>query len=198
VLEADIESAGRPALILVYSQLSRRHPDWYAAGTEPPEARNEYIAQAAFLEVVLADGRTFTTRIPDTRGADVLSVGRVNNDPGPEVFLQVSQTSSGGAYVAYGLVDGRLVPAGVTLGYGGDSAAKSGFECVTGHRPGVIQFDYELLGPTINAWWKVTRVSYAWHGPILARTARRTFREHGLPKPRVADCQGPGLARASS
>jgi len=195
-LEADIEGDGRPALILVYSELSHHHPDWYAAGTEPPQARNEYIAQAAFLRVVLPDGRTVTTRIPGTRGANVLAVSRVNNDPGPEVFLQVSQISSGANAVAYGLAHGRLVPAGVTLGYGGDSGTKASFVCRSGPPPQVVQRFYELLGPTIYGWWQETTVLYRWHGPKLVRTATRKFKEHGLPPinatSRGADCGAPG------
>jgi hypothetical protein len=158
--------------------------------------RNEYIAQAAFLRVVLANGKTVTTRIHDTRGASILAVSHVNSDPGPEVFLQVSEISSGAAAVAYGFVDGRLVPAGVTFEYGGDSATKAAFACWPGQPPRLVQRVYELLGPTIYGWWKETTVTYAWHGPKLMPTATRTSKERGLPPvnatSRGAGCGAPG------
>jgi hypothetical protein len=56
VRRADVSGDGRPDLVIVYSRLSRRHPFWYAPGTEPPSLKHQYEAEAAYLEVVLTNG----------------------------------------------------------------------------------------------------------------------------------------------
>jgi hypothetical protein len=181
VMRADVNGDGRPDLILVYSRLSRQHLSDYA-GSTPASLRREFVADAAFVKVVLANGTSVSTRITGTRGtraAAIASVARVNDDPGDEIFLEVERISSGATVVAYGFHDGRLVPAGVMLEYGGDSAARAGFNCLPGNPPRLIQRTYELIGPTINGWWQQTNITYTWHGPRLAQTAKRTFKRHG-------------------
>jgi hypothetical protein len=178
VVRADVNGDGRPDLILVYSRLSRRYPSGYAGGI-PPSLRREFVAEAAFLKIVLANGRSVSTRLSQTRAAAIESVAHINDDPGSETVLAVGRTSSGAAAVAYGYHDGRLVPAGVTLNYGGDSAAGGGFNCLSGNPPRLVERTYELIGPTINGWWQETNITYTWHGPRLVQTAKRTFKRRG-------------------
>src|ERR1019366_2026908 len=111
VRRADVNGDGRPDLILVYSRLSRQHPPGYVLSTPP--LRDEFVAKAAFLKVVLANGTSVSTRITGTRAAAIDSVAHVNDDPGDEIFLEVSRISSGATGFAYGFHNGRLVPAGV-------------------------------------------------------------------------------------
>jgi hypothetical protein len=144
--------------------------------------RDEFVAKAAFLKIVLADGTSVSTRIRGTggtRAAAVDSIARVNDDPGDEIFLEVERISSGATGVAYGFHNERLVPAGVMFDYGGDSATKTDFNCLPGNPPRLIQHAYELIGPTIYGWWQETDVTYAWHGPKLVPISRRTFKRRG-------------------
>ena len=177
VRRADVNGDGRPDLIIVYSRLSRQHPASYPG--IPPSLRREFGAKAAFLKVVLANGTSVSTRITQTRAAAIDAVAHVNDDPGSEIFLEVGRISSGANGGAYGYHDGRLVPAGVTLDYGGDSAARAGFNCLPGNPPRLIQRAYENIGPTINGWWQETNITYTWHGPKVVQTAKRTFKRRG-------------------
>jgi hypothetical protein len=139
------------------------------------------VATRAILRVVLASGGGATARIHGATTAALIAVAHVDDEPGDELFIQVSRISSGSTAVAYGFQDGRLVPAGVSLSYGGDSATKAGFDCLPGDPARLVQRTFELIGPTIYAWWKETNVTYAWHGPRLVRTADHTFNRRGLP-----------------
>lgn len=186
VIRADVNGDGRPDLILVYSRVSRQHPDWFAGGT-PPSLQHDFVAQAAFLKVVLANGTSVTARIPPARAASIVAVAHVGDERGDELFIQFLQISSGANAVAYGLHAGRLVAAGVTLAYGGDSASKAGFDCLTGNPARLLQRTFELLGATIYAWWRQTDVTYAWHGPLLVKIAVRTFERRGLPPANETD-----------
>ena len=180
VRRADVNGAGRPDLIIVYSRLGRQHPPGYVATTPP--LRDEFVATGAFLKVVLANGTSVSTRINGTRGtraAAIDSVARVTDDPGDEIFLEVGRISSGATGVAYGFHNGRLVPAGVMLEYGGDSASKAGFNCLPGNPPRLIQRSYQLIGPTIYGWWQETNITYTWDGPRLVQTAKGTFKRRG-------------------
>lgn len=178
VMRADVNGDGRPDLILVYSLLSRQHPSGYAGGI-PPSLRREFVADAAFLKIVLANGTSVSTRLRQTRAAAIDSVAHVNDDPGSEIFLEVGRISSGATGVAYGYHDGRLVPAGVTLNYGGDSISRAGFNCLPRNPPRLIQRTYELIGATVNGSWQETNITYTWHGPSLVQTAKRTFKRRG-------------------
>ena len=180
VMRADIDGGGRPDLVLVYSRLSRQHPSWYAPGTAPPGLRHEYVAEAAFLRVVLDDGVRVTARLPQTVAAAVDGIAHVNDDPGSEIFLEVGRISSGASGLAYGYEHGSLVPAGVTLAYGGDSGTKAGFDCLPGRPPRLIQRTFTLIGGAmINGPWRETDVIYAWHGPRLRRVSQSTFTRRG-------------------
>ncbi len=169
---------GRSDLILVYSRLGRRHPYWYA-GSVPPDLKHDFVADAAFMKVVLAGGGSASIKIDDAWAAAVDTVVRVSRAPGAEVFLEVSRLSSGASVLAYGFRDSHLVPAGAKLYEGGDSAAKSGFGCLPGNPPRIIQRTFLLIGPTIYGWWRETNVIYAWHGPKLVQISSRTFKRRG-------------------
>lgn len=178
-VRADMNGDGRPDLILVYSLLGHRIPSsWYAGGV-PPILRHDFVADAAFIKVVLAGGGGASARIAGAWAAAVDAVAHVTGDPSREVFLEVSRTSSGASVVAYGFRDSHLVPAGATLYEGGDSAAQSGFGCLPGNPPRIIQRTFLLIGPTIYGWWRETNVIYAWYGPRLVQISSRTFRRHG-------------------
>ena len=146
---------------------------------DTPPVRDEFVPDAAFLQIVVANGTTVSTRISHTRAAAMDAVAHVNDDPGGEIFLEVARISSGANAVAYGFHDGRLIPAGITLSYGGDSASKTDFNCPSGDPPRLSQRTFELIGPTIYGWWQETTILYAWHGPKLVQTSRSTFRRHG-------------------
>ena len=178
-IRADVNGDGRPDLILVYSRLGRRIPSSWYTGSVPSSLRHDFVADGAFLKVVLAGGGNASVRIAGAWAAAVDAVAHVNGTPSSEVLLEVSRISSGASDVAYGLSDDRLVPAGVTFFAGGDSAAKSGFECVSAAPPRLIQRTFELIGPTVYGWWRETNVIYAWHGPRLVRLSRRTFKRRG-------------------
>jgi hypothetical protein len=178
VRRADLTGDGRPDLIFAYSRLSHER----ARQLERPSTQPKlYVATSAMLRVVDGRGADATARIDHAKAAAIVVVAHVNDDPGDEVFIQVSQISSGATAVAYGFHGGRLVPAGVTLSYGGDSASKAGFDCVAGNPARLVQHTFELIGPTINAWWKETDTTYAWHSVRLAKIAERTIKRHGLP-----------------
>jgi len=102
----DINGDGRPDLILLYSKLSRHHVGGLGASSE---FRRDYLAEAAYLTVYLAGGGSATTRIVGTRSAAIIAVSHMSDDPGSEVFLQVSEISSGSAAFVYSFNDGRLV-----------------------------------------------------------------------------------------
>ena len=170
---------GRPDLVLVYSRLGQRIPSsWYAGGV-PSSLSHDFVADAAFLKVVLAGGGGASIRITGAWAAAVDAVARVTAAPSRELFLEISRTSSGASVAAYGFRDGRLIPAGVTLSEGGtrrpnpDSAASRATHRGSSNKPSM------LIGPTIYGWWRETNVIYAWHGPKLVQIGGRTFKRRG-------------------
>lgn len=177
VRQADLAGDGRTELVLLYSRLSHTHPNWPGA---PASLRRMYNATQAYLRVVRPGGAHTTLPIDAAKAAAIMAIGHVSNAPGEEIFLQVAQTSSGGDAVAYGYQRERLIPAGVLLGYGGDSAAKAGFDCLA-HPPRLVQRIFLLVGATIYGYWKETETTYAWNGPHLRRTDTRDVKYHGLP-----------------
>ncbi len=184
VARADVAGDGRPDLIVLYSRLSHER----AARLGLPAGLGAmYVATATMVRVLRAGGGGATARIGRAKAAAIVAVAHVNADAGDEIFLQVSQVSSGADAVVYGLQDGRLVAAGVTLAYGGDSATKAGFDCLPGDPARLVQRTFELIGPTIHAWWRETDVTYAWQGPRLVKVAERTFKRLGLPPSRQTD-----------
>jgi hypothetical protein len=179
VRRADVAGDRRPDLILVYSRLRDKRAGQLGF---PPSLSKTYVATKAMLRVIRADGARATAQIDDSKAAAILAVAHVNDDSGEEIFIQVSQISSGATVVAYGFHDGQLVPAGVTLAHGGDSATKAGFDCLAGDPPRLLQRTFELIGPTIYAWWTETDVTYAWHGPRLVKIAEHTLKRRGPPR----------------
>ncbi len=175
VRRADLAGDGQQDLVLLYSRLSRRHVSWTGA---PASLRRMYLADQSFLRVVPPTGDAVTATVAGTKSAAILAIAHVNGDPGDEVFIQTSQISSGSTAVVYGYRNRRLVPAGVTLAYGGDSADKAGFDCLAGR---LLQRTFVLTGRTVNSAWRETDVTYGWNGPRLAKIAKRTFIHHGLP-----------------
>jgi hypothetical protein len=184
VRRADVAGNGRQDLILLYSLLSHT-PAGQLGRTGRPSRM--YEATQAMLGIARPGANTITTRLDHARAAALLAVAHVNSDPGDELFVQISQISSGATAVAYGFHDGRLIPAGVTLAYGGDSASKAGFDCLAGNPTRVLQRTFELIGPTIDQAWSETDVTYAWHGPRLVKIAQRTLKRRGLPPAHETD-----------
>lgn len=179
VRRADVNGDGRPDLIIVYSRLSRK--ELISPGGTPPSFRHDFGAEAAFLKVVLAGGNSVTARIQGVDGAKAAAVdaiAHVNADLGDEIFLEVARISSGATGIAYGLHDGRLVPAGVYLSYNGDSGVEAGFNCLPGNPPRLIQRYFSFVGPNeLTRSWRETVAVYAWHGPKLVPLSRHTFKQ---------------------
>lgn len=180
VLRADLDGDGRPDLVLLYARLGRR------------EGSDLYMPTAFVLEVVRGQGGVVQARI-STEGVDAIVAGveRVSDRPGVALLIGIGRTSSGAAAGLYTMTDGRLVNAGPSLAWGGDSAVKAGFSCRTGHPPTIVQRLFVLEGPTIYGNWKRTDVTYAWRGARLRQIAQRTATSHGLP-PRAATSFGAG------
>jgi hypothetical protein len=189
-MRADIAGGGRSDLVLVYSHLDHSSAA-YPGG--PSVWKTYFGASDATLAVVLADGHRVSTPISTgangrnhrVRVAALIAVKHVDDDPGDEIFLEVSHISSGSNAVAYGLKDGRLVPAGVLLSYGGDSGSQGGFDCqAAAEPPELVQRVFLFGSPGVRARWKETELTYAWHGPKLLKIASRTFGENGNPSGR--------------
>jgi hypothetical protein len=184
VRRADVAGNGRQDLILLYSLLSHKRAGQLGVTTA---LSRMFDATEAMLAIMTPGANSIVTRVDHARAAALLAVAHVNDDPGEELFIQVSQISSGATAVAYAFHEGSPVPAGVILSYGGDSASKAGFDCLAGNPPRLVQRTFELIGPTIHNWWRETDVTYAWHGPRLMKIAERTFKHRGLPPARETD-----------
>ncbi|HWD69192.1 MAG TPA: hypothetical protein VG293_03295 [Solirubrobacteraceae bacterium] len=181
VARADMTGDDRRDLVIVYSVLSRRHPDWFS-GPVPIRIAKDFVPLHAYLKVVFPGGATVSIRIKGMRGTDTAAIDLITGaggGGGDEVFLDVSQISSGATDVAYGVYDGRLVPAGVLLASGGDGAASFRFGCTAGTPPGIVSRAFVLIGPTIYSWWRETKVVYAWRAGRLVRVASATRRVRG-------------------
>ncbi len=194
VVRADLGGNDRTDLIVIYSRLSGRHPSWFAGGP-PPNLRHDFVPKAAFLEVVQANGSAASARIPQATATWIDSISRVSNDSGEEIFLEIGRTSSGATMTAYGYQNRKLVPAGVTLAIGGDSASKAGVNCLPGSPPRLIQRTYALIGPTIYGWWRETDITYTWHGPRLVQSAKHSFKRRGAVNENQTSI-GPGCTAA--
>jgi hypothetical protein len=129
--------------------------------------------------IVLPDGTRISARIKGVKAVTIVAVGHVNSDPGSEIFLQTFHISSGSTATAYGLSHGRLVPAGATLSYGGDSGLQAGFTCSTTGKPDLVQRTF-VLGSTYGLSTETDR-TYSWNGPKLVQIAKRTFKRRGWP-----------------
>ena len=98
-----------------------------------------YTARSSSIEVVQPDGHVVSAQIKDASPPWLDAHAAVGADPGVDLFLEINRTSSGIVDAVYSFDAGRLVSAGVTLGYGGDSASRAGFDCVRGSHPRVVQ-----------------------------------------------------------
>jgi hypothetical protein len=183
-LDADVAGDGSD-LVLVYSRLTRTHPAHWSG--QPASWAKMFVPDQAFLKIVRPGGDSVTTAIDGARTGTIVAAAHVNDNPGKELFIETSRISSGAYAVAYGFAGGRLVAAGPTLDYGGDSATKAGFNCLPGPPPRLVQRTFELNGPTIHGAWSEIDVTFAWHGPRLVRLARRPFTLHGLPSASKTD-----------
>jgi len=186
-MRADMTGDGQADLVIIYSRLS--HTSGYYAGG-PAKWKHYFGGSHATIEVVLPDGQRISAQVATTykgraqpvRVAAIVAVKRVNDEPGDELFLQVSQISSGSNAVAYGLVDGRLVPAGVELGYGGDSGAQAGFSCkIATQRSELVQRVFVPGAGGLDGRWHETKLTYAWQGPRLVKIQTQTTGENGSP-----------------
>ncbi|MCL2419648.1 MAG: hypothetical protein FWD04_10170, partial [Conexibacteraceae bacterium] len=190
-MRADMTGDGRADLVIVYSHLN--HTSAYYAGG-PAAWKHYFGAGDATIEVVIPGGKTISTRLTAIRApgysvnaAAIIAVKHVSDEPGDEFFLQITQISSGSTALAYGLADGRLVPSGVLLHYGGDSAQRAGFSCQAATRtPELVQRTF-LLGdaPALGARarWMGTKLTYAWHGPRLVKIHTQTIHAAGHRPP---------------
>ena len=146
----------------------------------PPALKHDFVADTAFMKVVLAGGGTASIKIDGAWAAAVDAVVRVSGASGAEVFLEVSRSSSGASVVAYGFRDGRLIPAGVDLSMrAGTPQPTLDSAACPGNPLRLIQRTFLLIGPTMYGWWRETNVIYAWHGPKLVQISSRTFKRRG-------------------
>lgn len=197
VLRADIDGGRRPDLLLLYSKLSHRLASPSAVGG----AKGMYAPEQVILEIVRPDGAAVSTTVRymwapgkyyNPGSAPIIAVAHVNDDPGDEVFVEVGETSSGSTAVAYGFYNGRLVPSGVLLGFGGDSGSQGRFDCLPGNPPRLVQLSFEN-GASSRYPWTEAVTTYAWHGPRLVQIAQRTIGlEHFNFMPGVGQYTGIG------
>lgn len=206
---ADVSGSGRRDLVMTYSRLGHVSLGSRPRPGKPGQSSKLYPAEQAMLRIVSPDGHVttapidfMTTPLRKTRprlyragAAALISVAHVGDEPGKEIFLQTGQISSGSLALAYGFHHDRLVASGVTLAYDGDSIAQSGFQCVAGDPPRLIQSTYSLIrgikamrNPVhIYGRWNVTTKTFAWHGPRLVKIAQSTLKRRLLPKDNVGD-----------
>ena len=170
-MRADVTGDGTADLVLVYSRLSHASVTGFS--------RKYFLATQAFLMIVLPDGTRISARIKGVRAVTIVALRHVNSDPGSELFLQTFHISSGSTATAYGLSHGRLIPAGATLAYGGDSGLFAGFNCIRTGKPRLVQRTF-LLGAAYG-WETEKAVTYSWHGPKLVQIGKRTFKQRGYP-----------------
>jgi hypothetical protein len=131
---------------------------------------------------VRANGGVLRTALAATTPPPgIVAVGNVNANPGAELFVYVSWTSSGAEVAVYSFDGGRLVRAPETFTFGGDSASRFGFDCVRKPRPEIVQRSYELIGPTIYGRWRLTTATYVWSGATLRLRGRSSTIHHGWP-----------------
>lgn len=207
VMVADVSGNGHPDLILTYSRLSHVSSGGSTLGSDSPgRAAKLYSGEEAMLRIVSPDGHVITTpieyrttpfkktpaQLQKAQAAALISVAHVNDLPGKEIFIQTGEISSGTLALPYSLFRGRLVSSGVFLGYGGDSGAQNGFQCLPGNPPRVVAHNYQLIGgaikvihKTINAWWQETTATLAWRGPRLVKIAQSTARRLVAPNDHV-------------
>jgi hypothetical protein len=209
---ADVSGTGHPELVMTYSRLS------HVSFNSPPRLRKHarrYPAKQAMLRIVSPAGHMTTTpigysyvpvkgraKLEKVAAAALISVAHVSGEPGEQIFLQIGRISSGSTAAVYSLYRGRLLASGVPLGFGGDSGAQAGFQCVAGNPPRLIQHTYALIrgisaiGNTVHiyGWWNVTTTAYVWHGPRLNKFTQHTIKRRLLP----SDTVGAGCTKGIS
>jgi hypothetical protein len=165
-LRADVDGERRGELVLLY-------------GRPPTGAGATLKAYPATLEVVRTGGLLSTVRlVPTTPDPEILTVAKVNADPGAELFT-VTSSGGGTAEVAvYSFRSGRLMRADARLYFGGNSALKFGFTCVHQPKPEILQHKFFLTGDGI---WTETTYTYAWRAGKLALLSHTTTGYHGQP-----------------
>lgn len=195
---ADLTGTGRKDLIVLYSRLDPRRVTF--AGM-----RDLHIARQAMLEVVEPNGQVLRAPVvagphgtpmgaQRVRASYFLAIAHVNDQPGSEIFLQFGWLSSGSSATVYSLYADHLIPAGVGLAVGGDSASGWGFDCLPGSPPRLITRQFTLIGPNIYGAWKETEAIYTWHQARLVKQSQRVVTEHGQP-PRSQTRPGRGCIR---
>jgi hypothetical protein len=170
VVRADVDGDGRPDLVLLYGRLShQRHG-------------NLFVPTSFTLKVFRASGGVAAAPV-SAPGVDptILEVGDVNDEPGAELFVLVQHISSGASADVYSFHAGRLIGAGPSLAFGGDSASQAGFSCQAGQPPTIVQHTFVLERGGENGFWPRTNVTYAWHGATLRQVKTRTSMTHGFP-----------------
>jgi hypothetical protein len=179
VTRADMYGDGRSDLVLVYARLSDR------------KLGQLYVPRYFSLKVVRPGGASVRTRLkPDQSDPVILFAGRAGFDRAASVFIVNQQISSGSSAIVYSVAQGRLVPAGVSLAFGGDSADKATFACRAGPSPTILQRTWVLSRGGENGWWRWSVQTFAWRGPRLVRTGRSSVLRHGavVPSPPGEGC----------
>ncbi len=165
VTRGDLLGGGREDLVVIYSRLAGR-PFAFPAGS----GQTAYQARQAMLEVVQPDGRAQTVPITGARAASLLSLARVNDSAGEELFLQTGGISSGSYGAIYDAYHGRVVRAGA-FSYGGDSGLQARLSCLPGSPPKVVQLAVVPSG-SLNGPWRGTRITYVWSRGRLVQAAK--------------------------
>jgi hypothetical protein len=147
-----------------------------------------------------APAKKTPSQVERAAAAALISVADVSDEPGKTIFVQTGQLSSGSTALAYSLNHGQLVPAGVVLRYGGDSATKAGFQCVGANPPRIVAHSYDLtrgikiIHGKIYGWWNEVTTTYVWRGIRLVKLAQRTLKRRVLPSDSVGDGCIKGIA----
>lgn len=166
-------SAAMPApgfLVIVYGHLSDR------------KVGRLYVANHFTLEILRRDRSTLRARLqPSIGNPAILLIGRATPTQRARIYIETGHISSGWYAVVYSLWHQRLLPADVTLSFGGDSAARSAFECRAGHPPTVVQHSWVLGKGGENGFWRQTDTTFAWRGPRLVRIGGSSSTRHGAP-----------------
>ena len=153
VRRADVVGNGRQDLILLYSLLSHRRAGQLGATTG---LSRMYEATEAMLGIMTPGANSIVTRVDHARAAALLAVAHVNDDPGDELFIQVSQISSGATAIAYAFHDGGPVPQESPSRTEATQRARPG-STASPAIPRLVQRRFELIGPTIHERWSETR-----------------------------------------
>ncbi len=122
------------------------------------------------LEVVQPDGRAQAVPITGAKATSLLSVTRVNNSPGQEIFLQTGGISSGSFAAIYDTHHGHLPQAG-SFSYGGDSGAQAELTCLPGTPLKVVQLANLTPTGTLSGPWGAAKITYVWSQGRLVPTA---------------------------